>query len=1142
MKMGTAVSAVDSLIAALKKLESKEFLSMCGCKSQIGELLVIVPKLRALFLQAESHSEEQNSRMRELKDVIFEANRVLEDIIDVQLLKDRGGLFKKVRLYWVAYCVSHELRQIRNNLNVEFFGIFPDISCVLDIAPPRERRLETCSYVSASDIIGREDEQENIVGMLLDSSNLQCDPSFLSIVGIGGLGKTVLAQLVYNHPSVTTAFPFRMWAWIGDTFDIDEILRRILQSVTRRNHEGSTDREKVQIQLHEQLAGKKYLIVLDDVWIEKYDEWNRLVPFLVGGLQGSWILVTTRSKITATIVKGEMYELQALSKENSWRLFQRAVFRSDHLSKSLDDELVMIGRNIVNKCAGVPLSIRLIGSILDRQDRVEWKQFQERGLACNKSYESCIMPILKLSFDILESPLKSCFHYCALFPKDFEIEKEKLKSLWMAQGYIAPSYEHPSIEDVCEGYFSSLLDRDFFRDMKKDKYGQIVSCKIHDIIHDLCQHVAGKEMCVMETICSNLDKNVHHLSVRGEVDNYTLGKTHILSYLHFCGEGYQVGKVKMSYLESLVAKCLNLKALDLSGLIFERLPDSVSKLVQLRYLNISGNTEIEFLPKSITELHNLQTLMLRSCCTLRELPSDLGRLVDLRLLDIRSCFSLTCMPSSMSKLTCLHSLSDYIVGGEQSYSSPSQWFDGLNELKPLNNLRGCLNIQIRWPKHVKYTVKEDGEQDGLCLGNKEHLIAILFDFIHEEEDGRAGNEEAERLMEKLPPHRNLKFFELQKYHGLRMPGWVTLLPNLVELCLTDCRELEYLPCLRNLVFLKVLKLIKLAKLEWIGEDSPSADSSSTPTPHQLPSLEKIEMSNLPKLKGWRRGAGDDHHQFLNDGSNNSSSNKAQLQLLPSLSGLKSLFIWNCPEMACFPPCLKLEDLTLLNFNSKLQMILNLGVAVIPFASSSTWLPHPENTNALKKVTISNVSWLSSLPEEAFKFLESLDICGDKELGSLGEATNVFCCCSSSLRHLIIRKCCTLSSVAPGGLEHLMALEELEIRDCNSLRLSEEQQEGVECNINLMPRLSTLTLHGLPQLVSLPNWMQFLPALQSLEISFCNQLRSMPNWMANLQSLTHLTVSGCSKSLKKRCQQEDPPGKDRLYIQHIRNIHFQECFY
>ncbi|XP_021730210.1 putative disease resistance protein RGA3 [Chenopodium quinoa] len=1169
MEIGTAVSNVDSLSATLNYLRGKEFPSLHDCKSQIDRLLVAVSAARDVFLQvADAHelSEPQRSCIMELEGAVSDANRLLDNVVSradrIQPGMVGGGLSKKVRLFcsrlnphWVAYSISREVQKLRDKFDrilTNTCGIAPNNK------PIREPQM--CSYTCEDSYpIGREDDVEKVVGMLLDPSNVQRDVSFLSIVGIGGLGKTILARLVFNDPRVTDVFSLKMWICFTTQdqkqLDIDGILQKILASATRQNHEGATCQnhegstmDQVKSQLRGQLARHRYLLVLDYVWIDNGDQWRDLVKHLDGGQWGSCVLVTTRSKLTAEIIGADhMHMLPILSEENSWRLLKMLAFGSEI---NTPDNLVGVRQKIVNNCAGLPLAIRVVASLLGDQDKSKPQSLEEIGSAAIRESMDVIMAVDH--YHHLESPLKSCFSYCYLFPKDFEIEKEKLKSLWMAQGYIVPLHEDQSIEDACEEYFSMLLNRSIFQDIKYDNYSQIVSCKINDIMYNISQHVAGKEMCVMNTICGKLDKDVRHLSVIGEkFDEYTLGKTHIHSYLHLDYDGIQVGKVSKSYLESLVANCLNLKALDLSGLIFESLPDSVCKLLELRYLNISGNTEMKFLPKSIAELRNLQTLILRRCHTLKELPAELIRLDNLRLLDIRYCFSLTCMPRGMGALTYLHNLSDYIVGGEH-------WNQLLDDLKPLLNLRGCLNIHIRWPKNVK-VAEEDREQDGLCLGNTEHLNAILFDFIHDEADGSVGTEEAKRLIEKLQPHHNLKYLEVKKYHGLRMPGWVTLLSNLVKLHLTDCRELTYLPCLGNLLCLKVLRLIMLANLECIGEDSPSVDSSSTFMPQlsitglpYLPPLETLEMSNLPKLKGWRRGVEDDH-QFLND----SSSNKADLQLLPCFSDLKSLFIWNCPELTCFPSCPKMEDLTLLNFNSRMQMIINCErdvnlEVVIPFASSSSWSPHSEHLSAIKKVTISNVSWLNSVPVEAFQFVESLEIWGNKELGSLGEAENVFRGCSSSLRYLMISNCCTLRSVVPGGLEHLTALEKLEIRNCNNLRISEEhQEEGVKCigiainDILPLPSnhhsLRTLTLHGLPQLVNLPNWMQFLPALQSLEISFCNRLKSMPNWMPNLQSLTHLTVSGCSKNLERRCQQ-DPPGKDWPYIKHIPNIQFQECFY
>ncbi|KNA04537.1 hypothetical protein SOVF_198820 [Spinacia oleracea] len=281
----------------------------------------------------------------------------------------------------------------------------------------------------------------------------------------------------------------------------------------------------------------------------------------------------------------------------------------------------------------------------------------------------------------------------------------------------------------------------------------------------------------------------------------------------------------------------------------------------------------------------------------------------------------------LGKLSSLHRLSNFIVGGKGRNLSWKQWFYGLEDLKALEKLKGSLEIQIRWPKNAKSIVKEDCRRDGLYLRSKEHLNGIWFNFTHEESDGRVDDEIARRLMEELQPHSNLKRFKMQEYHGARMPGWATLLPNLLQLCLFNCDELECLPFLGNLCNLKVLKLLALEKLEYIEENSPSADSSSTPTPQllcaktlsYLPSLRVLSLNNLPELKGWRRslaGVGNDH---LNQNLVVSrSNNEAVWQSLPCLSQLKSLEIIGCPKLTCIPLCPSLEWLYIIKSNERLN--------------------------------------------------------------------------------------------------------------------------------------------------------------------------------------------------------------------------------
>uniref|UniRef100_A0A803KSZ9 Uncharacterized protein n=1 Tax=Chenopodium quinoa TaxID=63459 RepID=A0A803KSZ9_CHEQI len=244
------LSAAQTLLAALQCSELQEILSIFGYKSQLDDLRHTVSAVNAVLLDAEAKQElshEAQYKLEELKDAVFEADDLLDEFVTLaqqkQLLEAGGSLSKKVRHFFSdnpladAYRMSRGVKKIRKKLDAIAYNT--QFSFKHDPEPIRRRRPETCSYVDAADIIGRQDDLEKIVGMMLDS-NVQHDVSFLTIVGIGGLGKTALAQLVYNDPRVTSAFPLRMWTCVSDQdqkqFDVKEILCKILGSATGQSH------------------------------------------------------------------------------------------------------------------------------------------------------------------------------------------------------------------------------------------------------------------------------------------------------------------------------------------------------------------------------------------------------------------------------------------------------------------------------------------------------------------------------------------------------------------------------------------------------------------------------------------------------------------------------------------------------------------------------------------------------------------------------------------------------------------------------------------------------------------------------------------------------------------------------------------
>lgn len=178
--------------------------------------------------------------------------------------------------------------------------------------------------------------------------------------------------------------------------------------------------------------------------------------YLVSGGRGSRIIITTRSiKVAKAIGRSRIHELKVLSDENSWRLFKRIAF--DQGEDQVESDLLMMGNNIVSKCANVPLS----ASLLYDQDKTKWLLFESVDLA--KMVRDSIMPILMLSCYNLTAQIKSCFSYCSVFPKDYVIEREVLISLWMAQGCLVPVHEGQSMEDVGDQNFWTLLHRFFFK-------------------------------------------------------------------------------------------------------------------------------------------------------------------------------------------------------------------------------------------------------------------------------------------------------------------------------------------------------------------------------------------------------------------------------------------------------------------------------------------------------------------------------------------------------------------------------------------------------------------------------------------------------------------------------------------------------
>jgi hypothetical protein len=917
-------------LASITTQQAKEEIKLIvGVDEEVQELK---HKLRIIQVMLDNEEERQlkqrveNHWLAQLKDAYYEMDDVLDSWntarIKLEIEKEEDinaapSVKKKVLCSFfpsLSYCfrhiknlalrhdIGHKIKKLNETLDKIAKGrLLPGFDLTMQLEAVE--RPKTTSFVDATNIIGRDNNKANLLRSLLDKgSQEERKPHVISLVGMGGLGKTTLAQLAYNDPEVKAHFEQRMWVCVSDPFDQCRVAKAIIQEIDPKILNNITELQSLLCTISGLIEDKKFFLVLDDVWTEDSSKWEPFRDALKCGAKGSRILVTTRKVGVAKMMASAPINLEVLSEEDCWLIFSKIAFSNEDQRKDLED----LGRQLAIKCKGLPLAIKTLGSLMhNKTSREQWKNILASSLWELEDVERGVFAPLYLSYYDLPSPMKRCFSYCATFPKDYNFYRDELVALWMAQGYIDSK---ENIEMKAEEYFEVLAMRSFFQDFGKDEYdGRIVSCKMHDIVHDFAQLMTKNECFIIDgDEESRIDlKSARHLHLKISEELKFPESVYEAKNLHtlFLTSDQSDDNFDM-LLSDLFKHFRYLRTLYLDCPI-EKLPNTVKNLIHLRCLFMSERVEIEELPETVCNLCNLQSLKF-NCVKLKKLPHGMGKLINLRYLNISAYDrnwddvifpNLNWMhrsgedvifPKGIGKLTCLKTLRDFYICGKDEREECK-----LGELKNLDELRVLRIIGLR-------NVVDVSEAENAQLKKKIYLRNLILDFgdFYDIRDERMNNDVL--TLNALEPHPDLEILGILHYLGPTVyPNWMMSLTKLKILTLFGFLNLESLPPLGKLPSLERLHICVTLSLKKVGVEFLGIESKNKKDDIIFPRLKSLVFVEL-NLEEW----------IGFEGMREEEDNGITI-IMPRLQQLQ---IDSCPKLKSLPDFLRTTPLKELNIS------------------------------------------------------------------------------------------------------------------------------------------------------------------------------------------------------------------------------------
>lgn len=757
-------------------------------RSSLKKSRLIINKVEKLRIQDEGVKPRLKGLLRQLRDAAYDADDLLDEF-QYEVLKKQveqqenestdfslpssstaQPATKKPRISVSAIadriCSSTDKDRVQE-IKERIESITGEISQLIPLFPLsdfdncRNQQLisstsrTTSSVLVETEVFGRDKDLKELKDLLLNDSDRagSSDSSIpvLAIVGIGGIGKTTLAQQVYNDEAVQAHFQLKIWVCVSENFSVDRLTKEIIESATRDKSD-LTNLDVLHMIVKEKITSKKFLLVLDDVWNEDSGKWEKFYAPLKNGVKGSKILVTTRSsKIAGMVGAVDPIHLDGLEEKSFWAFFKECVFGSQNNGGHPPD-LEAIAKAIAERLNGLPLTAKTVGGLLKvNMEKSHWVTILNSEIWQLPQNESDVLPVLQLSYQCLPAHVKRCFAFCSLFVKDYIFNKEELVRFWIAEGFVIPQGKE-RMEDVGSNYFEDLVSRSFFQ---KRTYSDVYL--MHDLIHDLTQLVSDGECHRLENgNTQEISSLVRHLSVWSPASK-TAGDDLERKLLVFCRNNkwrsliwydnfYSANNPTTKDLWRSL-KYMRLLILPNSGIV--ELPEDVGELRHLRHLDISSNYGMKRLPDSLCRLHNLQVLKLYEC-PIQSLPQGMSKLINLRHIDLENT-TLISKIYRIGRLTSLQQLYRFEVQKHRGHK--------LEELSGLTELRGKLRIT-----NLENIGSKEEAKAGK-LNNKEFIDKLTLEWMPNQ-DGSSESDQLlilDELFKDLQLHPTLKEMEISGY-------------------------------------------------------------------------------------------------------------------------------------------------------------------------------------------------------------------------------------------------------------------------------------------------------------------------------------------------------------------------------------------